>query len=128
MGREISCAGNPPAQTRDAPYYVSVELYPGVETIRIVRVDAYLGSLVDGKELRNGHHGKGGSHRVQLLLYTELGRYAIQRRQRFCTEGNDESASFGNIGNKPTLILKMVIIQAGQDKGFRIYQHDRAVP
>lgn len=92
MGREISCAGNPPAQTRDAPYYVSVELNPGIETIRIVRVDAYLGSLVDGKELRNGHHGKGGSHRVQLLLHTELGRYAVQRRQRFCTEGNDESA------------------------------------
>ena len=50
------------------------------------------------------------------------------RRQRFCTEGNDESAFFGNIGNKLTLILKIVIIQAGQDKGFRIYQHDRAVP
>ena len=77
MGREISCAGNPPAQTRDAPYYVSVEFYPGVETIRIVRVDAYLGGLVDGKELRNGHHSKGGSHRVQLLLHTELAQAAF---------------------------------------------------
>ncbi len=75
-----------------------------------------------------GIMARAAATRVQLLLHTELGRYAIQRRQRFCTEGNDESAFFGNIGNKPTLILKIVIIQAGQDKGFRIYQHDRAVP
>ena len=50
--------------------------------------------------LVEGIHGKGGGYRMQPMIRGELGGDSVQRRQLFCTEGNDERTSFGYIGDK----------------------------